>query len=83
MKTTTIKKWGNSYAIRLPKESMHRLNLREGNTVRLVEDVKTSQLYIVPTKKDPETLSQLLSEITKANKHAELSWGEPKGKEAW
>lgn len=29
----TIKKWGNSYAVRLTKKDLDRLHLKEGDTV--------------------------------------------------
>lgn len=32
---TEVKKWGNSYAIRLPKREAERLGLREGDRVEV------------------------------------------------
>lgn len=36
--TTTIKKWGNSLAIRLPREIIRNLALREGSDVTIREE---------------------------------------------
>lgn len=33
-------------------------------------------------KKKPK-LEQLLAKVTLENRHAEIDWGKPKGKEAW
>jgi antitoxin component of MazEF toxin-antitoxin module len=35
---TTIQKWGNSLAVRIPKEIAHRLALRPGSGVSVHED---------------------------------------------
>lgn len=36
--TTKIKKWGNSFAVRIPKEMMRRLALKEGSGIVMRED---------------------------------------------
>lgn len=36
--TTTIQKWGNSLAVRIPKELVRRLALREGSGVIIREE---------------------------------------------
>lgn len=35
---TTIQKWGNSLAVRIPKEMVRRLALREGSGIMVRED---------------------------------------------
>ena len=35
---TKIQKWGNSYAVRLPKEMVTRLGLRVGSSVQIQQD---------------------------------------------
>lgn len=35
---TTIKKWGNSMAVRLPQELIRRLALREGSAIAIREE---------------------------------------------
>lgn len=35
---STISKWGNSLALRLPKEAVERANLHDGDEVAIIED---------------------------------------------
>jgi len=83
MKTTIIRKWGNSIAVRLPKDSARKFGLRDGVTVRLVEEEKTHTLSIRPLKSREYTLKELVSLITPENRHEEIDWGPPVGKEVW
>jgi antitoxin MazE len=83
MQTTTIRKWGNSYAIRLPRASVEKLNLVEGQSVRLEEIDDGCAIKVVPATRTSESLSQLLSRITPENTHEATDWGEPVGKELW
>ena len=83
MKTTIIRKWGNSIAVRLPKDSARKFGLRDGVTVRLVEEEKTHTLSIRPLKSREYTLKELVPLITAENRHEEIDWGRPVGKEVW
>ena len=83
MNTTTIQKWGNSYAVRIPKKAMVKLNLRAGNTVSIRESAHGSALSIVPIKLHKHTLSEMLSRITDENRHGETDWGDAVGNEVW
>ena len=80
---TTIQKWGNSLAVRLPKGVTETLDFHEGNQVRVKADGK--RIIITPViKKNTEVqLSELLQNVTPQNKHKESAWGETKGNEAW
>jgi antitoxin MazE len=80
MTTTTIQKWGNSFAVRIPKTSIDKLRLREGQSVTIQETA--NGLSLVPTKKI-KTLKELVGGITKNTLHRETDWGEPIGKELW
>jgi len=83
MNTTTIQKWGNSYAVRIPKEAMDTLNLRAGNTVTVHESVQHGTLTITPAKRPTHTLAEMLSRITDENRHDEVDWGSAVGNEVW
>ena len=83
MKTTVIRKWGNSIAVRLPKDSARKFGLRDGVTVRLVEEEKTRSLSIRPLQSREYTLKELLSRVTPKNRHKLIDWGPPVGKETW
>jgi antitoxin MazE len=78
---STVKRWGNSLAVRLPKDLAQTLELDEGSsiTLEIVEDgllVKSSK----PRRRDLETL---LRGVTRETIHDETDWGEALGKEAW
>lgn len=81
--TTTIQKWGNSYAVRLPKEAIDALNLRAGNMVTVRESVQHGTLTITPVKRPKHTLAEMLSRITNENRHGEVDWGDAVGNEVW
>lgn len=78
--TTKIQKWGNSFGIRIPKEFIEELNLKQGSEIELrkIDDI----LQIIPKKRKP-TLEELMAKITPENQHDEIDWGTPQGKEVW
>lgn len=83
MNTTTIQKWGNSYAVRLPKEVVRKLNLQAGHSVELREATNGRTLSIIPVKPYKHTLAEMLSRITDENRHGEVDWGDAVGNEVW
>jgi len=72
-----IKKWGNSLAIRLPKEVAKTLNLQEGSKIEI--NVEKGKIVIRP-KKD---LKGILDLISPKNLHTEVDWGQKSGNEVW
>ena len=78
--TTKIQKWGNSFAIRIPKEFIEELNLKQGSEIELRKIDDT--LQIIPKKRKP-TLEELMAKITPENQYDEIDWGTPQGKEVW
>ncbi|MBI2409907.1 AbrB/MazE/SpoVT family DNA-binding domain-containing protein [Candidatus Kaiserbacteria bacterium] len=83
--TTTIQKWGNSYAVRLPKTAVRKLNLRAGQSVEIREAAHGNApfLSIIPTRHRVPPLSEMLARITKKNRHSVTDWGEAVGQEIW
>jgi len=79
---TTIQKWGNSLAVRLPRELAKKLKLREGSSVLVTEDDKR-HIVIKHTFRKNITLARLVSRINRSNVHYEIDWGSPQGKEVW
>jgi len=78
---TTIQKWGNSLAVRLPKSVTQKLALRAGRRVRVYNEGKG--VAITPVHEHEKSLKDLLAMITPANIHAETDWGKPRGREVW
>lgn len=83
MNITTIQKWGNSYAVRLPKATMKKLKLNEGHSVRFVENEKNGELRMIPVDARPKSLKEYVAGISAANKHHGADWGMRVGKEVW
>ena len=73
-----IARWGNSYAIRIPSAYAENMGLAEGTAV----DIETKKDTLVVRKSDA-SLEELVAGITSENRHDEVDWGAPVGKEAW
>jgi antitoxin MazE len=78
---TTVSKWGNSLAVRIPQAIARQASLNEGDSLALTPGPDGS-IVLRPTRRRYE-LSELVSRITPKNRHAEIIWGPPKGKESW
>ena len=63
--TAKISKWGNSAAIRLPKEIMAHLSLHVGDRIQLVEKNHTLVISLVDEKKE-----RLIKEAKRIKEHA-------------
>ena len=83
MNTTTIQKWGNSYAVRLPKAALEKLNWQAGHTVEIREPAQKGTLSIVSTQRRVASLSEMIARISKENQHYATDWGGAVGKEVW
>lgn len=78
---TTVQKWGNSLALRIPSAIAKGMQVREGSAVEL--SVEEGSIVIKPAKKRKLSLAQLLKGVTKENRHSEIDWGAPVGREVW
>lgn len=76
---TTVQKWGNSLAIRIPKSFASETKINNGTVVDLL--IKNNQIIITPITKEEYTLEAFLSEIDDSNIHNEIDFGEPQGGE--
>ena len=80
--TTTIRKWGNSLGLRIPREIAEDVGLSEGKEVML--EKRDGELTVRPLKKKRKiTIDELVRRITPENLHKEIDWGKPQGKEIW
>ncbi|MFT4261342.1 MAG: AbrB/MazE/SpoVT family DNA-binding domain-containing protein [Candidatus Woesearchaeota archaeon] len=70
-----ISKWGNSYAVRLPKNMIKELDVQE-KSVLVVKREKEGFLI----KKKEKELENMLKNITPRE---ELDWGDKHGREVW
>ena len=76
----TIRKWGNSPAVRLPAAAMKAAGISLEQKVSLT--VTRGRIVIAPSRKIDYDLDELVGGITTKNSHPEVSFGKPVGKEA-
>ena len=78
---TTIKKWGNSLALRIPKLFASDANLKLNEMVDI--SIDQGSIIITPIGEKEYSLGELLKGISKNNLHGEFYAGAPVGKEIW
>lgn len=79
---TKITKWGNSFAVRLPKEAALEL-LRIGNKVKILSEKKQIVIRAISANKK-ENLQNLVDRIGEDNKQELfILRDKPRGKEIW
>lgn len=67
---TTIRKWGTSLAVRIPRVFAERVHLEENTTVHLT--IRSGTLVIA--RAEPAiTLESLVEQITDENRHDEIA----------
>ncbi len=77
-----IKKWGNSLALRIPKDLAQTLELHEGTQLTL--ELTEHGLLLKPAKKRrSKNLNELLEGLTPEKIHREIDWGQAVGNELW
>ncbi len=78
---TTVQKWGNSLALRIPRSVAKDVRLHQGSVVDIT--LIAGKIIVKPQREHQYALGQLLKGVTKRNRHAELEWGRRVGQEAW
>lgn len=78
---TSVQKWGNSLAIRIPKPLAEDSRLLHGTEVELT--VERGRLVAKPLHRPRHTLDALLAGVTPRNRHREIDTGSPLGRELW
>lgn len=78
---TSVQKWGNSLALRIPKPLAEEIGLERDSPVEL--SLVDGCLVIKPAAEHQITLESLLAQVTEENLHAEIETGPAIGAEAW
>lgn len=78
---TTLRKWGNSPALRLPLALLREADMSPDQKVSVTVD--NGRIVIAPCERVAYDLDELLDGITADNRHAAVDTGAPVGKEAW
>jgi antitoxin MazE len=76
---TKIKKWGNSFAVRIPKSFAIEASLEEETSVNI--SLEDDKIVIKPVVE--YDLEELLSQVKEENIHKEYLADKPEGKEIW
>jgi len=80
--TATIRKWGNSAAIRIPRAILTQANLEEGSDVEIVME-KEGEITIRAVRKR-KSIQELFADYEEGFfQTEELDWGKPQGNEIW
>lgn len=77
--TVAVKRWGNSLALRIPKDIATTLSIENNSLMELTIENKT--LTLKP--KTNTYLEDLVSKITTENLHQEMDTGRSMGNEEW
>ena len=78
---TTVQKWGNSLALRIPRSMVADVRLHQGSVVDIA--LVAGKIVVKPKRQQHYNLAQLLRGVTTRNRHAALDWGGRVGQEAW
>ena len=77
----TVKKWGNSPAVRIPAAVMQASQLAVDDVVDVREEA--GRIVIEPVRQRSYDLSRLIRGITAGNQHEAVDFGLAQGKEVW
>ena len=80
---TTIRKWGNSHAIRIPQHFLEQLSLKDNEDVEIIAE--KNQIVVKKIEKPDEemTIKKLFANYHGEYQKTNIDWGEPQGKEIW
>ncbi len=81
MMKSQLAKWGNSLALRIPKQVVETARLKEGESLTL--SVGKDRSVVLRPSRRKYRLLDLVSQITPRNQHEETDWGPAVGKEIW
>ena len=80
--TATIKRWGNSAAVRIPRHILSQANLEEGTDVEIIL-VKEGEITLRAVRKR-ESIQELFADYDEGFfMTEEMDWGKPQGHEVW
>ncbi|HEY4113854.1 MAG TPA: AbrB/MazE/SpoVT family DNA-binding domain-containing protein [Rhizomicrobium sp.] len=73
-------KWGNSLAVRIPRDAAARAGIEPGDSLSL--SVAPGKITFVKGRR-PLRIEDLLDKMTPENQPEFIDWGPPRGKEFW
>lgn len=76
--TVTAQKWGNSIGVRIPQKLAKKYGVENGTQIQMIDDGEGIKLKPV---KNEYTLEELLAKCKPENRHEEIDFGGPVGRE--
>lgn len=73
-----ITAWGNSHGVRIPREILERADIAPEAEVTITAEV--GRIVIEPLRRKP-TLDELLARMRPGDRHEEVDYGAPSGRE--
>jgi antitoxin MazE len=77
----TVRKWGNSAAVRIPASVLRAVRLELDEVVEVRQEAQ--RIVIEPIRQKTYSLNLLLKGITPKNQHEAVDFGPAVGKEVW
>lgn len=77
----TVKKWGNSAAVRIPASVMQAADIALEAPITVREE--DGRIIIEPDRREDIDLDDLVSRMSDENAHGEVDFGDAVGKEAF
>jgi antitoxin MazE len=78
---TTVSKWGNSLAVRIPQGIAKQAHISEGDALAMA--IQSDGSIVLRSVRRRYSLAELVSRITPKNRHRETNWGPALGEEIW
>jgi antitoxin MazE len=78
---TTVKKWGNSAAVRIPSAVMEAADMRVEDVVDVSEE--EGRIIVKRVQSKNYDLDDLVKGISRQNLHEPVDFGSVQGKEIW
>lgn len=77
---TSVKKWGNSMAVRIPALMAKDLQIRDGSILEVL--VESGKIILKPEKRNRVNLKKMLLKVNSSNIHGEVNDGKSVGRES-
>ena len=78
---SSVRKWGNSASVRIPMAILAESNLRVDDPITI--RAEGGKIVIEPVRLRRYSIEELVAGITDDNRHGEIDFGAPVGKEVW
>lgn len=80
--TATIRRWGNSAAVRIPRDILSQANLEEGTNVEFILTEEKEIMLRAVRKR--QTIQEIFAGYNGGFLQSEeINWGKPQGEEVW